>query len=230
MLRIQQNQIELAILFENIPHRAPVDAGALHSHTLNAMPDEPVAQRFQIFGEGGKVASMTSSCLPCRMRAQTKTLFSCTSRPAQRRYINLHWVSSAASVGRNGKTMTFLRVLSALRRRRQSVVPCTTKKASGPDSQTGSKHQLENGLLHALDKSSLTHLKIFFIPVVATGHGRVTRILRSVFINLTLQLVFNASQWNCNPVRRRTAESEPNDCKRSRSHWWYRRPLLSLGL
>src|ERR1700729_2703180 len=86
----------------------------------------------------GKVASTVSTCVPFMIRAHTETLFSCTSKPAQRRVYYFHGSLLCRERRTQRENRTFLNVLSALRQRRQSVVPCTTKyMRSGPESQTG---------------------------------------------------------------------------------------------
>jgi hypothetical protein len=81
---------------------------------LNAMPDEPLPQRFQIFGEGGECSFDNFQLFAAQNAgADENALFVHVQTGAAAIYY-FHRVSSAASAGRNGKTMTFLRVLSRL--------------------------------------------------------------------------------------------------------------------
>jgi hypothetical protein len=126
VLRIQQEQFQLAPLLQNVPHRTPVNSGALHGHSFDLMPDQPRFQFLQIFRESrkGGLDNLHTLSIHDAGAGENALLVNVQSRAAAVYYLDGGLLCRECRTQRGNRT--FLRVLSALRQRRHSVVPCTT--------------------------------------------------------------------------------------------------------
>ena len=136
---------------QHIPHRYPIHSGGFHRHLFDFVFLEPIPEPFQFLCirpedslKGFRLMSMHSSPDAYRDRLlvdiQTRASAVYDSRRA---------ASSAArqaGEGRLEKPMTFLHGPLHLAAEAHSVVPCSSTSASGPSSQSGSKHQNRLGL------------------------------------------------------------------------------------
>lgn len=52
---VDQLQLELLLLFHNVPHRFPVDAGRLHGHRIHLTGHEPEPQTLQLTPHGSEL-------------------------------------------------------------------------------------------------------------------------------------------------------------------------------
>jgi hypothetical protein len=115
VLRIQKQQLQLTgRLFQDVPHRSPVNTGAFHSHALDPMTDEPSFQFFQIFGESRKGGLNDFDALPVHDAGadENALLMHIQSRTTAVYYLHGSLLCRECRTQRENRT--FFRVLSCL--------------------------------------------------------------------------------------------------------------------